>query len=353
MKETDKIKSIIIKPSTTLIDALKKMDNNECKSLLVTELENVFVGVLSIGDIQRAILGGITLESEILSILRKNPTIGNVHFSLKEIKDLMIENRIEFLPIVDNNKKIQTIYFWEDLFIQKKLPPKNKFNLPVIIMAGGFGTRLKPLTNVLPKPLIPIGETTMLEEIFSRFNHFGCDNFYISVNYKADLIKYYLENQKLPYKISYFQEDKPMGTAGSLSLLKGKLDKTFIVHNCDILIDQDYSEIVDYHLNNNFEITLVAVLKSYSIPYGTIETGMNGELISLSEKPEMTFQINSGMYVLEPHLMNEIPQDEFFHITHLIEKVKNRGGKVGVFPISENSWKDIGNWDEYIANFQL
>jgi dTDP-glucose pyrophosphorylase len=352
MKITDKIKSITIIPSTTLIDALKKMDRNECKSLLVTTNENQFVGVLSIGDIQRAILNGISLENEILDILRKNPTIGNDKFDESHIKELMIQNRIEFLPIVNTNNEISTIYFWDDLFIQKKLPPKHAFNLPVVIMAGGFGTRLKPLTNVLPKPLIPIGETTMLEEIFSRFNYYGCDDFYISVNYKAELIKYYLESQNLPYKLTYFQEDKPMGTAGSLSLLKGKLTKTFIVHNCDILIDQDYSEIIDYHTTNQFEITLVAVLKSYSIPYGTIETGNNGELKSLQEKPEMTFQINSGMYVLEPHLMDEIPQDEFFHITHLIEKVKNRGGKVGVFPISENSWKDIGNWDEYLANFQ-
>jgi dTDP-glucose pyrophosphorylase len=352
MKITEKIKSITIYPSTTLIDALKTMDSNECKSLLVTTKENQFIGVLSIGDIQRAILAGISLENEIKEILRKNPTIGTKDFSENQVKELMIQSRIEFLPIVDPNNKISTIYFWDDLFSLKKLPPKSTFNLPIVIMAGGFGTRLKPLTNVLPKPLIPIGETTMLEEIFSRFNYYGCDDFYISVNYKAELIKYYLQSQNLPYKLNYFQEDKPMGTAGSLSLLKGKLTKTFIVHNCDILIDQDYSEIIDYHTTNQFEITLVAVLKSYSIPYGTIETGNNGELKSLQEKPEMTFQINSGMYVLEPHLMDEIPQDEFFHITHLIEKVKNRGGKVGVFPISENSWKDIGNWDEYLANFQ-
>lgn len=352
MENSAKIKSRLITFETSLIEALKKMDINDSKSLLVVQNQNEFVGVLSIGDIQRAILAGITLESEIGPILRKNPTIGNEEYSLQQIKDIMIENRIEFLPIVNKENIIKTIYFWEDLFVQKKLPPKHQFNLPVIIMAGGFGTRLKPLTNVLPKPLIPIGETTMLEEIFSRFNHYGCDDFYISVNYKAELIKYYLKSQNLPYKLSYFQEDKPMGTAGSLSLLKGKINSTFIVHNCDILIDQDYSEIVDYHTQNKFEITLVAVLKSYSIPYGTINTGVNGELISLSEKPEMTFQINSGMYILEPHLMNEIPTDEFFHITHLIEKVKQRGGKVGVFPISENSWKDIGNWDEYLANFQ-
>jgi NDP-sugar pyrophosphorylase family protein len=213
-------------------------------------------------------------------------------------------------------------------------------------MAGGFGTRLKPLTNVLPKPLIPIGKKTMLEEIFDRFSFHGCNQFFVSVNYKAELIEYYIENQKLPFDINYFKEDKPMGTAGSMSLLKGKINDTFFVTNCDILVEQDYSEILAYHKTNKNEITIVAALKSFHIPYGTIETGDNGKLLLLTEKPDVTFKINSGMYILESHLIDEIPNDQFFHITDLIEKVKGRSGKVGVFPISEKSWKDVGSWSE-------
>lgn len=188
---------------------------------------------------------------------------------------------------------------------------------------------------------------TMLEEIFERFADYRCNEFHISVNYKAELIEYYIKQQKLPYNISFFKEVKPLGTAGSLTMLKGKINKTFIVSNCDILIDQDYSEILDYHKKNKNEITIVAALKHYPIPYGIIETGNNGNLLKLIEKPELTFQINSGMYFIEPQLINEIPEHEFFHITQLIDQVKERGGAVGVFPVSERSWRDIGEWSEY------
>ncbi|MBA3680767.1 MAG: NTP transferase domain-containing protein [Bacteroidetes bacterium] len=334
-----------IKPSSSLIEALKKMDSLDKKLLIVMDQEK-FIGLLSAGDIQRAIIKNTGLDVTIDNILRKNIRVGKESDSLETIKNMMLEFRMEFCPVVNGNNEVINIYFWEDVFSDKKRQVVNKFNLPVVIMAGGFGTRLRPLTNVLPKPLIPIGEKTMLEEIFDRFGKHGCDKYFISVNYKAELIEFYLNNLNLPHKINYFKEDKPMGTAGSLSLLKGKIDQTFFINNCDILIDQDYSEILSYHQENKNEITLVAALKSYSIPYGTIDSGINGELLTLKEKPELTFKINSGMYILEPHLLNEIPENKIFHITDLIEKVKSRTGKVGVFPVSEKSWTDVGSWEE-------
>jgi NDP-sugar pyrophosphorylase family protein len=141
-----------------------------------------------------------------------------------------------------------------------------------------------------------------------------------------------------------------MGTIGSLSLLKGKINKSFFVSNCDILIDQDYTEILNFHSEQKNEITIIAALKHFPIAYGTIETGENGQLINLTEKPELTFKINSGMYLLEPDLINEIPENEFFHITDLISKLLRDKRKVGVFPVSENSWTDIGDWDMYLKH---
>ena len=202
------------------------------------------------------------------------------------------------------------------------------------------------------KPLVPINDKTMLEHIFDRFNRYGCSKYYISVNYKSSLIQFYLKQQNLPYTINYFEEDKPLGTAGSLSLLKNDLKETFFVSNCDILIEQDYSEILKYHRENHNELTVIAALKNYSIPYGTIDTGENGQLIMLSEKPNFIFKINSGMYILEPHLLDYIPENKIFHITTLIEKINKRNGKVGVFPVSEKSWKDVGEWDEYVRNIK-
>ncbi|NDP28019.1 MAG: NTP transferase domain-containing protein [Flavobacterium sp.] len=340
-------KEILLIPSTTILTSLKRMDEVKRKLLIVYE-EGKFIGLLSIGDIQRAIINSIDLNQPIAVIIKKDIIVANPEDSIENIKNLMHSIRAEFMPVVDSNRNLINVLFWEDLFSYEDKTPLRQFNLPVVIMAGGFGTRLKPITNVLPKPLIPIGDKTMVEEIFDRFNRHGCTNFYLSVNYKSDLIEYYLRNQNLPYNLNFFKENKPMGTGGSLALLQNKIKETFIVTNCDILIEQDYAEIIEYHKKNKNEITIVAALKHLPIPYGIIETGDNGQLKDLKEKPEITFKINSGMYVLESHLLDEIPNDEFYHITQLIENVKNRNGRIGVFPVSEKSWKDVGLLSDYI-----
>lgn len=346
MDQDQKIKERIIKKEVTLINALKIMDSTGFRSLLVLDDSDIFEGILSIGDIQRAIIKNLPLDTHVSDVLRETPRIAHKETPVEQIKDEMLRFRMEFVPVIDKTKHVINAYFWDELFLEQKLPPNKQFNLPVVIMAGGSGTRLKPLTNVLPKPLIPIGEKTVIEEIFERFGNHGCNEFFVSVNYKAELIEFYLRNQKLPYQLKFFREDKPLGTAGSLSLLKDKIDKTFFVTNCDILIEQDYSEILDFHRLNKNEITIVAAVKNYPIPYGVIETENNGVLLNIQEKPEFTFKINSGMYILEPHLLNEIPVNEFYYITQLIDKVKDRKGQIGVFPVSGGSWKDIGSWDE-------
>ena len=346
------LKERTIAYNATIIEALKRMDELD-KKLLIVMHGNIFYGLVSVGDLQRAIIQNKALDTRISEVIRKNVRIASPDDDFESIKKMMFDFRMELCPVVNHKNRIVEVHCWENVFLDKELQPKRQFNLPVVIMAGGFGTRLKPLTTVLPKPLIPIGDKTIIEQIFQRFNYHGCNNFFISVNYKSELIEYYLSSQNLPYQIDYIQEYKPNGTAGSLSLLKDKITGTFFVSNCDIIIEQDYSEILEYHYNNKNDITVVAALKHYRIPYGTIETSENGKLEKLSEKPELTFKINSGMYILEPNMLKEIPENEFFHITDLIEKVKNAGSKVGVFPISEKSWKDIGEWDEYLKNNKI
>lgn len=342
-----RISDLIISKETGILTALKHMDLVRRKLLIVLDGET-YIGLVSIGDIQRAIINNIELSRPVSTILRNDYIIAHQDTSSDEIKRLMLLIRAEFMPVVAENGEIIRVHFWEDIFGRNTPAPLKQFNLPVVIMAGGLGTRLKPLTNVLPKPLIPLGEKTIIEEIFERFGNHGCKEFHISVNYKADLIEFYLNNLNLKYSLSFFKEEKPMGTAGSLSLLKGLINQTFFVNNCDILIEQDYSQILEYHRENKNEITIVAALKHFPIAYGTIETGINGQLIELKEKPELTFKINSGMYILEPHLIDEIPGNTFFHITQLIEHVQKRNGNVGVFPVSEKSWKDIGDWNLYM-----
>lgn len=344
---------LMINKKTSILDALNKMDLLKTK-LLIVGFDNKFEGLLSIGDLQRSIINNINLNNPISKVLRKDIIVATPNESKDEIKKRMIKIRAEYMPVINIKNEIVDVIYWEDLFKTEKLPPLEKIKLPVVIMAGGKGTRLKPITNVLPKPLIPIGEKTIVEHIMERFIDVGCNEFIFSVNYKSELIEYYFNSfDHLNYSIKYFKEEKPLGTAGSLHLLNGVINETFFVSNCDIIIDQDFSEIYRYHKNNKNEITLVAALKNYKIPYGTVETGDDGLLITMQEKPDITFKINAGLYILEPHLLKEIPKNHFFHITHLIEKIQDRNGKIGVFPVSEKSWKDIGEWDEYLKNSDL
>ena len=346
MKE--QIKQICIDRKSTILSALRQMDITRRKLLIVTE-GGRYHSVLSIGDIQRAIIKGDSMEMPVANILRASTKVAKTSQNRSEVEQYVKDHKNEFMPIIDDANNLVDVVFWDELFKTEIHHRTTDFNLPIIIMAGGQGTRLRPLTNVLPKPLIPIGEQTMMEDIMDRFVECGCHDFYVSVNYKADTIKRYLDNLNKPqYHINYFQEDKPLGTAGSLYLLKDKIKETFFVSNCDSILDEDYGEVLRYHQENRNEITVVSAIKSVFIPYGTLVTGENGLLESLQEKPELTFQINTGMYILEPHLLDEIPSDRVFHITYLIDKLVKENRRVGVYPVNEGSWIDIGNWDEYL-----
>ncbi len=341
------IESISITKDATILQALKKMDAANRKLLLVTQDNSLFYGLVSIGDIQRAILKNVALSESVSKILREDIKVAHENDDLQMVKQRMKVRRNEFMPFVNDDRRVVKVIFWEDLFEEKRI--KAHIDLPVVIMAGGRGTRLKPITNVLPKPLIPLGEKTILEEIMDNFIDAGCDKFLISVNYKADMIKHYFNKlNNINYKIEYFNEDKPLGTAGSMFLIKNKIKSTFFVTNCDIIIDLDLQELYTYHKENINKITIVSVLKHYYIPYGTIKTENHGILKELIEKPQFPYQINSGMYLLEPEVLEEIPENQFFNITELIEKIQQKGGIVGVFPINEGSWKDIGEWAEYL-----
>ena len=343
----ERIQKITVTPDNSLLEALKKMDETNTKLLLVMQ-KNKVVGVVSIGDVQRSILKNIPLTDAVRKVLRKGFLFASEEDSEQLIKEQILERRTEFMPVLSENKTLVNIYFWNELFAHN-FPKRNKMkNIPVVIMAGGKGTRLHPITKILPKPLVPVGEKTILEHIFDNFLEVGCNQFLMTINYKAEMLKLYFSKlSEKKYEIDYYQEKEFLGTAGSLYFLRNKLKSTFFVSNCDIIIDADYSEFYDYHKQNKNDITVVGVLKHFQIPYGVLETGDNGVMTSINEKPEYTFKINSGMYILEPHVLKMIPPNKFYHITDLIEDVNKNGGKVGVFPVTEGSWMDIGEWREY------
>lgn len=337
----------IIKAQETLLFALKQMDAQKVKMLFVFDQER-FVSILTIGDIQRAIVKSIALNTPISQVVHKKKKFAHTGESMDDIRRKMLDLRAECMPVLDEQGDLVDVIFWHDLFETEETALRPKIDLPVVIMAGGKGTRLKPITNVIPKPLVPVGDKTILEIIMDQFEEIGCTKFYMSVNYKADMMKYYLSQLDHKYDVEFFEEDKPLGTIGSVSLLQGKITTPFFVSNCDSINEQDYRDVWDYHVQNHNDMTIVTMIKSFKIPYGVIETGEDGLMTALKEKPEQTFQVNTGVYVLNPELIEEIPQGEFFHVTQLMEKVKARGGRVGCFPVSEHAWKDMGEWTEYL-----
>jgi dTDP-glucose pyrophosphorylase len=337
--------------SHSILSVLEKMDKQDRKLFLVFDIQDNYIGLVSAGDIQRAILKNIDLNSSVANVLRTNNKVAYVGDSNENILAQMQEFRMEFMPILNSDKTLHSIVFWDDFVNRDPLPKKMRFNLPVVFMAGGTGSRMKPLTNVLPKPLIPVGDKTIAEEIFSRFAVYGVDRFLLSLNYKADFIINYLTGQNLPYRLESFIETKALGTIGSLKLMKDSLKTTFFISNCDILIKEDYSEILDYHLSTKNKLTIVTALKTISLPYGIVETKEEGQISELKEKPTLNFKVNTGMYIMEPELIDDIPEDTFFNITDLIDLVIAKGGRVGAYPIVENAWVDTGIWSEYIKHY--
>ena len=236
-----------------------------------------------------------------------------------------------------------------------------KYDMPVVIMAGGEGTRLRPLTNILPKPLLPIGKKTIIEAIMDKFVEIGCRRFFISLNYMADTIERYLtEHNDGRYEFTFFRETMPLGSGGSLSLIRDKIKEPFFVTNCDNILQQDLVEIIEEHRQNKNEMTVVAAVKGMKLPYGNLVVAGDDDsrvehaehvdgmrVVRVEEKPEFIFRVNTGVYVMEPGLLREVPDGRYFPITDLMNKIIARLGKVGCFPITDGSWCDIGNWEDY------
>lgn len=336
----------ILEKSRSIVDAMSQIDGNAKGIIFITDDENRLVGTLTDGDIRRWILNKGDVTSPIFMAMNRMPK--SLNFEKKDIAyQYMCENKITAVPIVDENNMVKDIIFLNEDSLNREYCPNNSLSgIPVVIMAGGKGIRLYPYTRILPKPLIPIGETPIVERIIGRFLLYGINKFFMTLNYKKGMIKAYFNDLDADYRIEYIEEEKPLGTAGSIKLIEEKFEKPIYVTNCDALILADYADIYEHHRNSGNDITMVTALKNTTIPYGVVNTGDNGELLSMEEKPKMSYFVNTGMYVVNPGVINEIPDDELFHMTNLIEKVMNDGGKVGTYPISEDSFLDMGEFDE-------
>lgn len=342
------MKDITIHPQATIKEAMEALDMTAEKVLLVVDENQTLIGALTDGDIRRHILGGWDLSVTIQDAYRPDPIfIFQEDFDPEKIKAVFLKNKIDVIPILDQNRKVINFITWEKAFGNNRKPENQKLNVPVVIMAGGRGTRLEPFTKVLPKPLLPVGEKPVIDHIIDKFRAYGASEFYITINHMAKIMRAYFEEKEPDYTIGFAEENEPRGTAGSLTLLADKLNKPFFVSNCDIIIEADYADIFRFHTKNNYDITLVASAKQYNIPYGICELNGSGSLKRIQEKPEYSFLVNTGLYVLNPSVIDLIPDNGLFHITHLMDKVKENKGTIGVYPVSEKAWIDVGQWAEY------
>ena len=333
-------------PELTIVDAMEKIDLNAAGILFVINEDNVLLGCLTDGDIRRWLIKTGDLNATVDHAMKKNPKF----LFLEERErafDVINQEVITALPIITKDKKVVDIILRsEEAAKQPKKPKKDMRGVPVVVMAGGKGTRLYPFTKILPKPLIPIGETPIVERIINCFTEYGMNKFFMTVNYKKGMIRSYFADVDPDYEIVYVEEDKPLGTGGSIKLIDEKFERPLFVTNCDALILADYADIYDYHVKSGNAITIISALKNTVVPYGVLHSEENGKITEMEEKPKLSYFINTGMYVINPDTIDLIPDDVMFHMTQLVDLVMEKGEKVGMYPISEDSFLDMGEFHE-------
>lgn len=318
--------------------AIEKMEMEYIKAVVIVDDDNKVLGIFSNGDMRRFFLSGGLLSSNISDAMNKTPKL---FFSQTEIDEERKSFKRVIYPIIDNENRLIDVVDYESERFSGKVSDSLK-DIPLVIMAGGKGTRLYPYTEVLPKPLIPIGDVTITERIINSFERYGCNDVTMILNYKSNIIKAYMSDIERNYDIDFIQENNFMGTAGGLKLLKDKIGSTFFLTNCDILINADFECIYLTHKKNNNLITFVCSVTNVVIPYGVVETDNDGKVLNIKEKPDFSFMLNTGLYMIEPEVLDYIKDDEFIHLPDLAKRIVNDNKRVGVFPISEKSWMDMG-----------
>lgn len=329
-----------IKIGSSIKGAMQCIDKNLTGAALVIDDDKHVKGIITDGVIRRAILKGYNINDSIDGIYYKDFKYVNKFVSKKKAKELMLKYKIRQIPLLDDEGKLEDLYFLDEIISHTK---KENY---VFILAGGLGTRLRPLTENVPKPMLKVGEKPILQRIIEQFKEYGFRNFIISLNYKGEIIEnYFKDGSKLDVNIEYVRETKKLGTAGSIKFAEDKLKEPFIVINGDILTGIDFDAFLDHHLKNEFDITVGARNYEMKVPYGVMVTD-NLVIKSLEEKPTYNFYINSGVYALSHNVVKYIPQNEEYNMTDLIEDVIKNNGRPGVYQITEY-WSDIGRMEDF------
>lgn len=330
-----------ISQDASIREAMEVINVSGVQTCLIIDSGYFLRGVVTDGDIRRALLDKYELDTPISNIMNLNPVTGDANSSREDLTNLMEAKGINCIPIVDKIGRILTVATW------RTLCKKNKYDNPVFIMAGGFGTRLRPLTDTCPKPMLKVGDKPMLEILLDRFISFGFSDFYISTHYMPEIIMdYFGSGDGSNYSITYIHEDNPLGTGGALGLLPDSIsEKPLIMINGDILTSLDFEDLLKFHESNDSVATMCVREYEYQIPYGVIDA-KDGKLINMDEKPIKKYFVNAGVYVINHEIIRRVKRNIKVDMPSLLESEMCRGNDVSVYPVYEY-WLDIGRIDDY------
>ena len=334
-----KIDEIKINQNASIKEALEAIDKGAIKVAVVLSDDGLLLGMLNDGDIRRALLKGMSLGDSIAGIINKHPVVANINDTKERILELANEKKLHQIPIISNGKLIGI----QD--IREFLAPKNKPN-KVILMVGGLGTRLRPLTNDVPKPMLDVGNKPILHTIVENFAKYGYTDIIMCVNYKSEIIKEYFGNgDKFGVKIEYVLENQRMGTAGALSLLQKRPKDDFFVMNGDLLTNVNFEYLHEYHKDSNALASICIRKYEMQVPYGVVNVRAN-KVTSIEEKPTQSFFVSAGIYMFSPIVLDFIPKGVFYDMPTLLGELLKHDFPIHPFPIREY-WLDIGRMDEY------
>lgn len=337
------ISKYLVQDDVSVAEAVKRID--ECKKKVVFCVSGRRLsGCFTDGDMRRYILRSGDMQKPVSGAMNPNPVAFSV-FQEEQALERMRNSLIVAVPIVNERREVVKIYFRDEMAgsVAAHILPED---VPLVIMAGGKGTRLYPYTRILPKPLIPIGETPIMDHIINRFVSYGVGNVYLILNYKRNMIKAYYNEVSHPCRIYYVDEEKFLGTGGGLSLLKGKIDRTFFLSNCDCLLDADYTCMYEYHKLHQNALTFILAVKRVGIPYGVVDLDQEGIIQAIQEKPEYDLLVNTGIYLAEPCVIDLLKDGESIGMPDIAKRLMDQGYRVGGYPITEKSWLDMGQFSE-------
>ncbi|WP_119968792.1 nucleotidyltransferase family protein [Shewanella japonica] len=333
--------NILISPDVKIRDALKVIDNEAMHAALVVLDCNKLIGLVTDGDIRRGLINGISIDDPVSEIMNRSPTSATTSMSNESLKVIMQKKKILLLPIVDENGRLVNVKTLHETLEIKKL------DNPVFLMAGGFGTRLRPLTDNCPKPMLKLGGKPMLEILINHFKNHGFYKFYISTHYLPEVImNHFGDGRQDDIEITYVHEDAPLGTGGALSLLPKSIPKLpLIMINGDILTNVNFRKVLDFHEENQADATMCVRDYEIKVPFGVIE-GKGNEISNIVEKPTYRYFVNAGIYVISNKVIKSLSSNEYLDMPTLFENLKANDEKALKFPIHEY-WLDVGRHDDF------